>query len=176
MMVQPVTVVLDGRLVEASQTAQNVAGVVVAPLDPYLRRVADRISVDLAHGTITLSRGATSISLRLGDRRARTAEGSVVLPIAPYVREGEPYVPLAAVVRALGEAVAYDPQARLVSISSAALDPVATMTPYIPDPNAPTPGPAFTPAPLPTPRPVVTGSPYPRRTPIEAGNGAGPLR
>jgi hypothetical protein len=169
----PVSVVLDGRLVLGSTAAALVGGTVTVPLDPYVRRLTDRIVVDALQGTIVLGRSATSLGLRLGERSAQTANGVLTLPIAPYVRDDTTYIPLAAVARALGDAVSYDARARVISIVSAPTEPLATMTPYVPQSPAPSPISTFTPQPVPTPRPTVSGIPQPRRTPIEAGPAAG---
>ena len=170
----PVNVVLDGRLVLGSTGADLVGGTVAVPLDPYIRGLADRIVVDPVRGTITLARSNASLDLRLGERAARTENGVLTLPIAPYVRDGTTYIPLAAVARALGDVVSYDARARVVSIVSPAPAPVATMTPYVVQSPLANPVATFTPQPPPpTPRPTVSGIPQPRRTTIEAGTAGG---
>jgi hypothetical protein len=92
--------------------------------------------------------------------------GTAALPIAPYLRDGEPIIPLAATARGLGLEVSYDGRYHVVTIVSPQPEPVATMTPFVPVPGA---SPFASPRvdPTATPRPVVTGVPRPRRTPIE---------
>lgn len=164
-----VAVVVDGSEILASQPALVRSGVVLAPLEPYLNGIADRIVVDPAAGTITFERAEASVTVTLGDRRARVGSGTVTLPIAPYLRDGGPIIPLAAIARALGLTVAFDARAHVVSMSFPAAEPVATIAPFVPVPGA-SPFPTPRAEPTATPRPVVTGVPRPRRTPIEVND------
>jgi hypothetical protein len=162
-----VSVLLDGRLIEGAQSAVLVRGTVVAPVDPYLRNVAQRIDDQTAHGgPICFVRGSHQVCVTPGTRSARFDDGVRTLPLAPYHREGRLIIPLAAIMRALGESVAYDASYQTVSIVSPAAPSIATMTPYAPPSWRPSPGPTFA-LPVPTtPQPTVSGIPQPRRTPI----------
>lgn len=163
----PVAVVLDGREIASSQPALLRAGAVVVPLDPYLRRLASQIVVDPAGKTITFVRANNAVTVTLGERSATVGQSAVELPIAPYLRDGLPIIPLGPVARGLGFTVTFDGRSHVVSISSQPQDaPLATMTPYVPQAGA---SPFATPRidDTPTPRPSVTGIPWPRRTPIE---------
>ena len=143
------TVVLDGKTVRSYTGAFESAGRVYAPLRPFVTGIADSMWFD-------------------GDRLVIVREGRSVIVRIPS-REPDAldhaYVPLAPILRALGEIVEYEPAGRVV-VRSPIAPVVATPTPF--DPTAPsaTPSPVFTPAPVATPRPVWTGSPLPRRTPI----------
>jgi len=161
-----VAVTIDGALVDSSHPAILWDGVVMAPLDPFGRDIADQIASDAGGERFTLERDGRRIEISLGSPFARGDTGPDTLPIAPFLREGEPIVPLAAVARALGASVRYDGAAHNLVVklppapSLATLPPLPTWTP------APGPFPTFTPYQAPTPRPVVTGVPKPRRTPI----------
>ncbi len=161
-----VAVVFDGTEITASQPATIQTGTVVVPLDPYLRRLSGRITVDPASGAITIFRDDENVAVALGNRTARVGGRAVQLPIAPYLRDGDPIIPLAAVARGLGLSVSYDGRARVVTIASSAVAPLATMSPFVPQAGA---SPFASPRidARPTPLPTVTGIPRPRRTPIE---------
>ena len=161
-----VAIIYDGSEIVSSRPATLTNGTVMAPLDPYLSRLAGSIEVDPRGRTITLHRADASVTVTLGDRTATVGPRVVRLPIAPYLRDGGPIIPLAAVARGLGLTVSFDPRSRVASVGSADAGPVATMTPF-----APVPGASTYASPrvddTPTPRPTVTGIPRPRRTPIE---------
>jgi hypothetical protein len=165
-----VAVVFDGAEIVASRPATLQGGTVVVPLDPFLRRLSVRITTDPVTGSITLIRGDEAVAIALGNRTARVGGRTVQLPIAPYLRDGDPIIPLAAVARGLGLTVFYDGRARVVTIASGDALPLATMTPYVAEPGA---SPFASPRvdPTPAPRPTVTGIPRPRRTPLEVRRG-----
>jgi hypothetical protein len=155
-----VSVLIDGSLVEGSRSARICDNVVMAPVAPYLRNVADRIEFDEHTGRIVVMRAGRSVSLVIGSRVLRGKTGAVNLPIAPYLRAGEPLIPLAAVARALGVSVAFDGPSKTISmVPDAAYTPPAE------------PLETFTPNPTPAPQVVVSGVPKPRRTPIVLEDG-----
>jgi hypothetical protein len=159
-----VTVLLDGRPIDASAPAILSHGTVVAPLDPFVRGLAGQIDFDPAGGTIRIVRDGFTAELAIGDRALRGDPRRATLPIAPFLRDGQPQIPLAAVARALGASVNYDARSRTLEI---ALPPPVELT--SPPPAvvpAAQPRATFTPQPVVTPRPSVTGIPQPRRTPI----------
>ncbi len=142
-----VTVVVAGRRVDASHGARLEHGVVIAPLDPFVRDVAERIEGDGSGRRFVLRRGDRSVML------------------VPRICNGEPYVALAAAVRGLGGSAEYVGRAHLLSIVFVPT-PLVTMTPFAGYVPLPGPLPTFTAKPTDAPQPVVTGIPHPRRTPI----------
>jgi hypothetical protein len=165
MLAVAVEVVVDGHAVAASQPAVLVAGTVVAPVDPYLRRIATTIVVDPDRGTIAFARGDASGVVRLGHSAARMGSVPVALPIAPFLRDGQPVIPLAALARALGAAVTFDARSKTLSVVLPNPKPIATLPPYVPIPGAPPPSP-FRVDTRASPHPAATWTPQPRRTPI----------
>jgi len=160
-----VTVLVDGALVDGSTAARLYGDVVVAPLAPYLDRIAERIEVDPSGKRIVFVRDGRSVAVTVGSPVIRSGSRALVLPIAPYLRAGETLIPLAAVARALGASVDYDAVSRTVSVATIP-EPLASLTPdsaYRP-PSRPLA--TFTPNPTPAPKVEVTGVPKPRRTPI----------
>lgn len=158
-----VSVLIDGKLIASSCSAELTEGVVRAPLDPFVRRMADQITSDGRY--ITLARGGATVTIVVGSRLLQADGTSRELPFAPFLRRGEPVVPLAALARALGAEAGYDNATRTLVVRSAP-QPLATMTPFT-SWIAPTgPLPTFPPTSAPTPRPSVSGIPQPRRTPI----------
>jgi len=160
----PVAIVIDGRRVDASRAARLEQGVVVAPFDPFVRAIAERIDGDGSGRRFTIVRGSRSIAITIGNRQARANDFEVLLPIAPALHGNEPFAPLAVVVRALGGSVAYDPTSRVLVIATVP-GPVTTMTPAASQAPA---GPheTFEPKETEPPPPAPTGIPRPRRTPI----------
>ncbi len=159
-----VSVLIDGELVTSSRPAELTEGVVRAPLDPFVRRIADRITTE--GGRITVVRGGKTITLAVGSRLLEANAARSPLPFLPFFRRGEPIVPLAAVARALGAEANYDGPARALLIRTAPPGPLVTMTPSSAWTMPPGPLPTFAPTAVPTPRPTVSGLPQPRRTPI----------
>lgn len=125
-------------------------GRVYAPLDPLVLRVADRVW--FVDGGLVVERAG---------RRIR-------VPLPPGFTEelAVGYVPVAAILRGIGERVVYDSALRQLDVRSpAGVAPAMTPTPYRAGEQVP-PRVVFTPQPVPTPRPVWTGVPLPRRTPL----------
>jgi hypothetical protein len=163
-----VTVLVDGTLVDGSTAAQLRHDVVVVPLAPYLRRIADSIDVDPDTGRIVLHRGWRAVTVTIGSLVIQNGDLAGALPIAPYLRAGEALIPLAPVARALGARVDYDSASRTLNVAMVP-DPLVSMTPdasYTPPAH---PLATFTPNPTPAPKVRVTGTPKPRRTPIAEG-------
>jgi len=159
-----VTVIVGGAVVEGSTPATIRAGVVVAPISPYARRIAERIVSDPGGTRFVFERAGRTFSVVVGSPFARSADAAETLPIAPYVRAGTAFIPLAAIARALGAEVAYDAPSRTLSIELQPA-PLATMTPYVPASPLPQPLVTFAPTATPAPAVQVTGIPKPRRTP-----------
>ena len=146
-----VTVVVDGRRVDAYLGAYVENGRVMAPVDPFVTRFATKISYD----------GKTLVVMR-GDRFAQ-----VTLAVRPLPLELQwTYVAVAPVLVTLGATVRYDPLHRVLDIRPPRAAIVATPTPFNPAVPQAEPTTLFTPIPVPTPRPVFTGKPLPRRTPV----------
>lgn len=160
-----VTVVLDGRTIDASSPATLAGGVTVAPLAPFVRDIAERIDCLDDGRRLRLVRGGRDIVVHLAAPQCGDPSQAQACSIAACVRADDARIPLAAVARALGASVAYDARAHTVFI---ALDPapIAALSaaPYVPPPPGSVP--TFTPTPVPMPRPTVTGIPRPRRTPV----------
>jgi len=152
-----VTVVLDGRTLDASEPARLEAGVTLAPFAPFVRAFADRIEPDSDGSRVRIVRGDRDVIVRLASPASCCIGLGVPLDDAR--------IPLAAVARALGGSVAYEPHSHTLAIEMLP-DPLVTLTPAAY--TAPSPGsvPTFAPHIDATPRPAVTGIPHPRRTPI----------
>jgi hypothetical protein len=164
-----VSVVVNGALVTGSVPAVLSHGTVVAPLDPYVRAIATRLSFPVESDTIVVQRGSRILTLSLGSRRARTGPSEAELPIAPYLRAGAVIIPLATTARALGATVGYDARSQTLAIAFPEL-PLATLAPASPAPPPPAELRTFAPTPTPAPQPTITGIPKPRRTPIPIGS------
>ena len=164
-----VGVVVNGALVTGSVPAVLDRGVVVVPLDPYVRALATTMSIPVVGEPIVVQRGPHTLTLSLGSRSARIGPSEARLPIAPYLRAGTVIIPLAATARALGATVSYDARDHRLEIDFPEL-PLSTLAPVLrttpPAPDLPT----FAPTPTPAPQPTISGIPKPRRTPIPIGS------
>lgn len=158
-----VTVMLDGMPLDASTAAFIDRGRVVAPLDPFVRAIADRI--EDTPGGVRIVRGKRSIVVRIGSNVARDGTITQPLPMAPYLRAGLTIIPLAAIARALGGMVRYERTGNVLRIDVEP-SPIEGFTPvpYVPPPAGSVP--TFAPRATPAPRETVSGIPKPRRTPI----------
>lgn len=159
-----VTVVIGGSRIDASEGARLERGIVVAPIDPFVRAFATEITETEYGRRFTIARGTRTVSFTLGRRDAREDGRTQEFPIAPFASAESSFVPLAAIARALGATVAYDGHSRTLAITTPP-EPLVFMTPlgaYRPPTDVPTFAPKETPAPVPR----VTGIPHPRRTPI----------
>jgi len=126
-------------------------GHILAPLDPFVTRLATRI--EYRRSAMIVVRGDRSVAVRLETRRRPEHLQTTFVEIAPLLR-------------ALGEIVRYDPRARVLDVRSPQGITIVTPTPFNPSVREAPPAPVFTPVPVPTPRPVFTGIPIPRRTPL----------
>ena len=149
-----VTVVLGGIPLPASQPAWvSPEGYVYAPIDPIVRRVAQRVQVDPQDLAVTIERDGKRVVLASRPDVIAESDGTI-------------YVRLGTVVRDLGGSVSFDAVRKVVTIEMPAPLPVATATPFNPANPSVAPTMVFTPQPTTTPRPAPTAIPQPRRTPI----------
>ena len=159
-------VLLNGSVVPAVPPAELVAGRVMVPIAPVVTRFADRVTFDGA-GAIAIEAHGHRCLLRVGVPEAVCDDRMRALELAPYVRDGVPFVPLGDVARAFGGRIAFDPASATVGVWLAPERRVASPAPF--DPAAPSVAPTtvFTPQPPPpSPRPTESGPPRPRRTAI----------
>ncbi len=160
-----VTVLIDGRLVDGTVAARLRGGVVVAPIEPYLSDIAERIETRENGLRIVFERGRRSFTVSIGSRIARRGPAAESLPIAPYLRGGEAFIPLAVTARALGGDVDYDAATKTLRVALTP-DPVSTLAPSGPWTPGAGPFETFPPPETPAPAPRDTGVPKPRRTPL----------
>ncbi|MBV8117195.1 MAG: hypothetical protein JOZ01_04415 [Candidatus Eremiobacteraeota bacterium] len=146
-----VSVLINGAVVRAYNPPLLERGHVVAPIDPFVTSLAERIACT-AH-TVTAWRGDRFVEVAV--RHAVPAQFSRV------------YVPLAPIAAALGASAQYDAATRRLEIRIARAA-VATPTPFNPAVPRVNPTQVFTAPPIATPRPIVRGTPLPRRTPLPA--------
>ncbi|PZR57378.1 MAG: hypothetical protein DLM50_06180 [Candidatus Meridianibacter frigidus] len=146
----PVTVLFAGSPVHGYNHAYLRRGRVVAPVVPFVSRVADRI--EYQGRSMLIHRGTTTARIR-------------IQPTDPHALEST-YVEIAPIVRALGLTVTYAAARRELEIRFPRAAAVAPMSASTISPPIPAPPTVFTPEPVTTPRPLYTGSPHPRRTPI----------
>lgn len=148
-----VTVLLDGKIVDAYNRAYSASGHIYAPVKPFVTKMADRVWFE--QNTLVIVRAGRMIRVRVPSHHPDALN--------------EVYVPLASVARELGANVRFLGRAGVEVTMPRAQKP-ETPAPF--DASAPqvSPHAVFTPIASATPRPVWTGSPLPRRTPLPAGS------
>jgi len=144
------TLLLDGRPVRSYEPLYLTRGRVLGPVDPFLTRVADRISY--AGGFAIFTRGDRIVRIRL--------------IAGPPSGLSQTYVALVPLLRALGERVRLDPATDTLEVETPAATAVAAPGAYDDRARPVAPRVVFTPTPVPTDRPTWNGTPRPRRTPI----------
>jgi hypothetical protein len=144
------TIVIDGTPVRSYNAPRLDHGRVVAPIEPYVTRIARSIGYD-----------GEALIVRFGDLFAQIPAESAPFPD----RYASTYVQLAPIARTLGAAVVFDTQSKTLYVQTPRAV-LATPTPFNPAVPRVQPTAVFTPVPQTTPRPNVSGSPLPRRTPI----------
>ena len=145
-----VSVVVDGKPVPAYIGAYETRGRIIAPVRPFLTRIADRLWFE--GNDLVIQRDGRIVRVAVARRMPDALDRA--------------YVPIAPVLRALGASVSYDENRHRVLVRLEAATEVATPEPFNPNAPAIAPRVVFTPTPVATPRPVWTGSPLPRRTPL----------
>jgi hypothetical protein len=149
------SIVVDGGIVHSYLAPYIRAGHVMAPLDPFVTRVA--ASIEYSGGMLIVRRADRFVQIAMRQ------------PLPSQYKTT--YVEIAPLLRTLGVAVTYDATERRLIVRTPS--PVlATPTPFNPAVPYVLPHPVFTPTPLPTPRPTFSGTPSPRRTPIPYGSPA----
>jgi hypothetical protein len=149
-----VTVVLGGMSLPSSQPAWvSPDGFVYAPIDPIVRRIAERVQIDPRDLAITFEGNGKRVVVRTPLDVIAEADGTI-------------YVRLGTVVRDLGGSASFDAVRKVVTVEMPGPSPVATATPFNSANPSVAPTMVFTPQPLTTPRASPTGIPQPRRTPV----------
>ncbi|HEX4014315.1 MAG TPA: hypothetical protein VHX17_10580 [Candidatus Cybelea sp.] len=146
----PLTILLNGHPLPSYVAAFVLDGRVVAPADPLLTRLADRIWIDA--DVLVVERGSTRVRVPLERRVTDRLDGA--------------YVAVGPVLRALGASLTFDRKDHRLLVGLPQRANVVTPTPFNPALPSAAPSEVFTPEPPVTPRPLWTGSPLPRRTPL----------
>ena len=161
----PVTVVVDGSIVVGSTAARLHDGVVVAPLDPYVRSFATRIRREPG-GTIVVERSGAVVTLSLRARDVRVGTTTRHLTLAPDLHTDRTIVPLATIARDLGATATYDGPTHTITVVLPA-SALGTPEPFVAGTPGSEPFPTFAPPATPQATPTLGAMPRPRRTPIE---------
>jgi len=124
---ESITVIVDGAALPLDVPPVQVAGRVLVPLRGIFERLGAQVIFDPVAQTVTATRGAVTVVLRLGSREARINQRIVLLDIPPLALRGRTMVPLRFVSEALGARVDWDERTRTVLIYTAA--PLPSPTP-----------------------------------------------
>lgn len=124
---EPITVIVDGAALPLDVPPVQIAGRVLVPLRGIFERLGAQVVFDPVAQTVTATRDALTVILRLGSREARINQRIVLLDIPPLALRGRTMVPLRFVSEALGARVDWDERTRTVMIYTAA--PLPSPTP-----------------------------------------------
>ncbi len=124
---EAITVIVDGAALALDVPPVQIAGRVLVPLRGIFERLGAQVVFDPVAQTVTATRDAVTVVLRLGSREARINQRIVLLDIPPLALRGRTMVPLRFVSEALGARVDWDERTRTVLIYTAA--PLPSPTP-----------------------------------------------
>jgi len=122
----PISVVLDGAPLLLDVPPIQIEGRILVPLRGIFERLGAKVLFDAEAQTVTATRQAVTIILRLGSREARVGDRIVTLDVPPLALRGRTFVPLRFVSEALGARVDWDERTRTVLIYSVAPRPSPT--------------------------------------------------
>jgi len=115
----PITININGRIVEANPAPVMQNGAVLVPLRGALENLGASVSYNAATRGILISQGERRVVLVMNSRDA-TADGkAVVLSAAPQLIGGSAFVPLRSLAQLFGYRVQWIPATSTVSITSA---------------------------------------------------------
>lgn len=123
----PITVLIDGTRLILDVSPVQIEGRVLVPLRGVFERLAAKVAYDPAGQTVTATREAVTIVLRLGSREARINDRIVLLDVPALALRGRTMVPLRFVSEALGARVDWEEATRTVQIHT-----LATLLPATP--------------------------------------------
>lgn len=113
-----VKVSVDGKPVRFALAPIPRDGDWLAPVEPLAWALGARVEIGPGGNFVSLERERQQVFLSPGDREAVVNGQMVTLKAAPQLAAGYPVVPVAAVARALGASVGFDPAADTVLIWS----------------------------------------------------------
>lgn len=128
---QPVTVVVDGRILALDQPATMDGERVLVPLRGVFESLGAQVTYDASRRSINAVRGGTQIQLTVGSRQAYVNGEARSLDAPPVAMGGRVMVPLRFVSEALGAEVKWQAYNRTVSILNNNPAPVSVGAPRI---------------------------------------------
>ena len=122
----PIKILLDGSPLTLDVSPVQIEGRVFVPLRGVFERLGAKVVFDPISQTVTATREAVTIVLRLGSREARINDRIVLLDVPVLALRGRTMVPLRFVSEALGARVDWNEATRTVQIHTAAPTPSPT--------------------------------------------------
>ncbi|MCF2944922.1 copper amine oxidase N-terminal domain-containing protein [Paenibacillus tarimensis] len=113
-----IKVYIDGELQQFAQPPMLVSGSTMVPMRAIFERLGAEVTYTAASKTVKASKGATSISLKLGSKQAVVNGQTVKLGAAARSVNGHTLVPLRFISEALGAVVEWDKNAMTVTITT----------------------------------------------------------
>jgi hypothetical protein len=112
----PATMSVDGRRIVADVAPVTTVGQAYLPIREISQATGGLTTFDEAARTITVRRGTTVLTLKLGDRIAHLDGKTLLLPSAPFTVRGRAMVPMSVIADAFGSSVRYDARTAKVDV------------------------------------------------------------
>ena len=114
-----ISVQLDGQTLSFADAAPEARdGRTFLPVRAVFEAMGAQVSYDPAAGTVTASRGDTTVTMTLGSTDATVSAGGIATPVvmdvAPYAHDNRTYVPVRFAAQAFGCIVGWDADDRTV--------------------------------------------------------------
>jgi len=117
---RPVTVVVDGEVIEPDVPPVNLQGRVFVPLRPIFEALRAEVHWDQATRRVTAQANGRTVTLTIGSRQAVVNGKSLQMDVEPFILANRTMIPVRFVSQALGREVTWDPKSRAVYVGTTA--------------------------------------------------------
>jgi hypothetical protein len=113
---QPTTINVDGQRVLSDVAPVTAGGVVYLPVRAVTQAAGARTSYDARSGELVVRRGADTLRMKVGDRRASLNGTPIQLSHAPFTVHGRAMMRARDLAEALGSTLKYDQRRNRVDV------------------------------------------------------------
>ncbi len=104
----PVTIYLDGKILETSTQPTNVSGSIMVPFRPIFEALGMEINWSEAHQKVVAQKDDKTVILSIGSDKMLVNTDIITIPVAPFIENGSTLVPVRAVCEAMQCTVEWD--------------------------------------------------------------------
>jgi len=126
-----IRLLIDGTHIIADVPPRIVEGRTLVPIRVVSEALGAKVDWDGATRIVTVERGGTSLSLRIGEPTALVNGKSVPLDVPPSIIDSRTMVPIRFVATALGAEVSWDDKTRTVRVDSPVPPPTTAGKPHV---------------------------------------------